>query len=122
MRWVLKSWRQMTMSASRVTSRNSAAVASRERAGETAKFRFQLDGKPLPNFPFSLIPGNVKYRGTLNETRLTTDAKGEASFKLPEPNMYWLSAAYPATAPRGPGVEQPAKRYSYSATLDVLPE
>lgn len=92
------------------------------RAGETAKFRFQLDGKPLANFPFSLIPGGVKYRGTLNETRLTTDANGEASFKLPAPNMYWLSAAYPANAPRGPGVEQPAKRYSYSATFEILPE
>jgi len=92
------------------------------RAGEKAKFRFQLDGKPLANFPFSLIPGNVKYRGTLGEMRLTTDANGEASFTLPAPNMYWLSAAYPANAPRGPGVEQPAKRYSYSATFEILPE
>ncbi len=92
------------------------------RAGEKAKFRFQLDGKPLANFPFSLIPGGVKYRGTLNEVRLTTDANGEASFTLPAPNMYWLSAAYPANAPRGPGVEQPAKRYSYSATFEILPE
>jgi hypothetical protein len=94
------------------------------RAGEKATFRFQLDGKPLPNFPFSLVPGGVKYRGTLNEVRLTTDAKGEATFTLPAPNMYWLSAAYPANAPRGPGAEGPAdaKRYSYSATLEILPE
>jgi uncharacterized GH25 family protein len=93
-------------------------------AGEKATFRFQLDGKPLPNFPFSLIPGGVKYRGTLNEVRLSTDARGEASFTLPAPNMYWLSAAYPANAPRGPGAEGPAdaKRYSYSATLEILPE
>jgi hypothetical protein len=94
------------------------------RAGEKATFRFQLDGKPLPNFPFSMVPGGVKYRGTLNEVRLSTDAKGEASFTLPAPNMYWLSAAYPANAPRGPGAEGPAdaKRWSYSATLEVLPE
>jgi uncharacterized GH25 family protein len=94
------------------------------RAGEKATFRFQLDGKPLPNFPFSLIPGGVKYRGTLGEVRLTTDAKGEATFTLPAPNMYWLSAAYPANAARGPGAEGPAeaKRYSYSATLEILPE
>lgn len=92
--------------------------------GEKATFRFQLDGKPLANFPFSLIPGGVKYRGTLNEVRLTTDAKGEATFTLPAPNMYWLSAAYPANAPRGPGEQGPAdtKRYSYSATLEILPE
>lgn len=94
------------------------------RAGEKATFRFQLDGKPLPNFPFSLIPGGVKYRGTANEVRLSTDAKGEATFTLPAPNMYWLSAAYPANAPRGPGADGPAdaKRYSYSATLEILPE
>jgi uncharacterized GH25 family protein len=92
------------------------------RSGESARFRFLLDGKPLANFPFSLIPGNVKYRGTLNEVRLTTDANGDATVTLPAPNMYWLSAAYPANAPRGPGVEQPAKRYSYSATFEILPE
>jgi len=91
-------------------------------AGENARFRFLLDGKPLPNFPFSLVPGGVKYRGTANEVRLTTDAKGEASFTLPAPNMYWLSAAYPANAPRGPGAEGPAKRYSYSATFEIQPE
>jgi hypothetical protein len=92
------------------------------RAGEKATFRFQLDGKPLPNFPFSLIPGGVKYRGTINEVRLSTDAKGEATFTLPAPNMYWLSAAYPANAPAGPGAEPLPKRYSYSATIEVLPE
>jgi hypothetical protein len=46
--------------------------------------------------------------------------------------MYWLSAKYPANepanapanAPRGPGAEGPAgaTRYSYSATLEILPE
>jgi hypothetical protein len=98
------------------------------RAGEKATFRFQLNGQPLPNFPFSLIPGGVRYRGTLNEVRLSTDARGEASFTLPAPNMYLLSATYPAPAPvngpRGPGAEGPvdAKRYSYSATLEILPE
>jgi uncharacterized GH25 family protein len=93
------------------------------RAGEKATFRFQLNGQPLPNFPFSLIPGGVKYRGTLNEVRLSTDARGEATFTLPAPNMYWLSAAYPANAARGPGEGQPdARRYSYSATLEILPE
>jgi hypothetical protein len=86
------------------------------RAGEKATFRFQLDGKPLANFPFSLVPGGVKYRGTINEVRLSTDARGEASFTLPAPNMYWLSAKYPFTE------SADTKRYSYSATLEILPE
>ena len=94
------------------------------RAGEPARVRFLLDGKPLPNFPFSLIPGGVKFRGTLGEVRFTTDANGDATIKLPMPQQYWLSAAYPANAPRGPGNEGPAesRRYSYSATLEVLPD
>jgi hypothetical protein len=90
------------------------------RAGEKATFRFQLDGKPLAHFPFSLVPGGVKYRGTLNEVRLTTDANGAATFTLPAPNMIWLSASYPANAPRG--MDGPAKRYRYSATFEILPE
>ena len=91
------------------------------RAGEPIKFRFQLDGKPLPNFPFSMVPGAVKYRGTLGELRFTTDAKGDVSFTVPEANMYWLSAKFPLEAPKGP--PQPgAKRYSYAATLEVLPQ
>jgi len=91
------------------------------RAGEQASFRFQLDGKPLANFPFSLIPGGVKYRGTLNEVRLATDARGEATFALPAPNMYWLSASYPAERP-APGAAPGGKRYTYSATFEILPE
>ena len=93
------------------------------RAGETARWRFQLDGKPMPNFAFSLVPGGVRYRGTLGEIRLTTDAKGDVNVVLPEAGMYWLSAAFPAG--RGPaGADAPpvTKRYSYSATLEILPD
>ena len=65
------------------------------------------------------MQGTVKYRGSSGEQRLTTDAKGEASFTVPAANMYWLSA----NAPFGEGKPQPgAKRYSYAATLEVLPE
>lgn len=93
------------------------------RAGETARWRFVLDGKPLANFPFSLVPGGVRHRGVLGEIRLATDAKGEAAVKLPAGGMYWLSASYPAglakgEAPKGPN----PRRYTYSATLEVLPE
>jgi len=91
------------------------------RQGETAKFRFQLDGKPLANFPFSLVPAGVKFRGTANEIRITTDARGEASFTLPAANRYWMSAKYPVEQPKGPG-EPGSRRYAYSATFEILPE
>ena len=91
------------------------------RSGETARVRFTLDGKPMANQPFSLIPGGVRYRGVLGEIRLVTDAKGEAAIKLPAANQYWLGASYPNDQRKGPP-ENGAKRYSYSATLAVLPE
>jgi len=95
------------------------------RAGETAKWRFQLDGKPLPKFAFSLTPGGVRYRGVLGEIRLTTDANGEVAVKLPAAGMYWLNAGYPVAAEKGmPPADGPAnvRRYSYAATLEILPE
>lgn len=90
------------------------------RAGEPARWRFQLDGKPLGQFAFSLIPGGVRYRGVLGEIRVSTDAKGEASVTIPNAGMYWLSANYPANRGKGPG-ENGERRYSYAATLEVLP-
>ena len=94
------------------------------RSGETAKWRFQLDGKPLPNFAFSLIPGGVKYRGVLGEIRLSTDAKGDVAVKLPAPGMYLLNAGFPVSSEKGGGASSAASqnRYSYAATVEILPE
>ena len=95
------------------------------RTGETAKWRFQLDGKPLAKFDFSLTQGGVRYRGVLGEQRLTTDVKGEVAVKLPAAGMYWLHAAYPSTRAQGPAAANaPANtlRYTYAATLEILPE
>jgi uncharacterized GH25 family protein len=89
-------------------------------AGEAARWRFQLDGKALPNFAFSLVPGGVRYRGLIGEIRVATDASGEAAVTLPAAGMYWLNASYPEAAGKGPG-EPGARRYSYAATLEVLP-
>lgn len=91
------------------------------RVGEPIRLRFQLDGKPVASMPFSVVPGTAKYRGSSGEQRLTTDAKGEASFTVAAPNMYYLSASFPGGergAPQQPG----AKRYTYAATFEVLPQ
>lgn len=91
------------------------------RVGEPIRVRFHLDGKPVANLPFSIVQGTVKYRGSAGEQRLSTDANGEASFTVPAANMYWLSAGYPFAEDKAkpqPG----AKRYTYVATLEVLPQ
>ena len=94
------------------------------RAGEKATWRFLLDGKPAPNQAFSLIPGGVKYRGTLGEVRHVTDAKGEITFTLPEANMYLVSSSWPAIAAPAPGQppQMPPRRATYGATVEVLPQ
>jgi hypothetical protein len=83
--------------------------------------RFQLDGKPAANLAFSVIPGTAKYRGASGEQRLTTDAKGEASFTVAAPNMYWINASFPG-GERGAQQAPVAKRYTYAATVEVLPQ
>lgn len=100
-------------------------------AGEKANFRVLLDGNPVPNFKLSVVPGGVRYRGVLKEIPATTNAKGEFSVTLPAPGMYWIGAGYPARgeateAPQpakapSQAPEQPAKRFSYSGTFEVLP-
>ena len=94
------------------------------RAGEKATWRFLLDGKPAANQGVSLIPGGVRYRGTLGEIRKTTDAKGELTFELPAAGMYMVSSSWPAAAPSKPGQppQMPARRASYAATIEILPE
>ena len=94
------------------------------RAGEQAAWRFLLDGKPAANLAFSLIPGGVRYRGTLGEIRLSTDARGEASFTIPAAGMYLVSSAWPAVAAPQPGQppQMPPRRVTYAATVEVLPQ
>lgn len=94
------------------------------RAGEKATWRFLLDGKPAANQGVSLIPGGVRYRGTLGEIRQNTDAKGELTITLPAAGMYMVSSSWPAAAPQVPGQppQMPARRASYAATVEILPE
>lgn len=108
-------------------------------AGQKTGFRFLIDGKPAAKLGFSLVPGGVRYRGVLNEIRLVTNDKGEASLTWPAAGMYWVTASWPERVPgmedQGPGTgqneskgeskgqtAQPARRLSYSATLEVLPQ
>lgn len=97
------------------------------RAGEEAKWKFLLDGKPAADQAFSLIPGGVRYRGTLGEIRMTTDAKGEVTFKIPQAGMYLVSSSWPAPPAAqagqqaGPRPMSP-RRVTYAATVEVLPQ
>jgi uncharacterized GH25 family protein len=94
------------------------------RAGEKVTWRLLLDGKPAPNLGVSLIPGGVRYRGTLGEIRQNTDAKGELTLTLPAAGAYMVSSSWPAAAAPVPGQppQMAPRRATYAAVLEILPD
>jgi uncharacterized GH25 family protein len=97
--------------------------------GEAGNFKLLLDGKPASNVEVTVIPGGSRYRDKVGEMKLTSDADGKFSVNWPEAGMYWINAstggagAGGATGPggqRGGTLAAPARRASYSATVEVF--
>ncbi|MDO9179443.1 MAG: DUF4198 domain-containing protein [Agitococcus sp.] len=94
-------------------------------AKEKSTFNVLFDGKPLANAVVTIAAGGVRYRGVLNEITATTNAQGEFNVTWPFAEMYWLKLSYPSAPTmkiEGAPAEMPEKRYSYAATLEVLPQ
>jgi len=94
-------------------------------AGSKATFSFLIDGKPAAGLDVTVIPGGIRYRDRLGEMKLTTDKDGRFSVTWPQPGMYWIGASHGATGPMeqsGGSASQPARRASYAATLEILPQ
>lgn len=94
--------------------------------GEPMRLQFLLDGKPAANIKVSVVPGGVRYRGGIKDQTLTTNDKGEITVNWEFAGMYWINASVGGGRP-GPGEERkadapPARRVSYSATVEVLPQ
>jgi uncharacterized GH25 family protein len=87
-------------------------------AGESASFRFLVDGKPAVGLKVRVIPGGKRYRNAENAQELTTGPDGVVTISWPEPGMYWMNATLTddkATAPRAT-----QRRMNYATTLEVL--
>ncbi|HET9509605.1 MAG TPA: DUF4198 domain-containing protein, partial [Sphingomonas sp.] len=63
-------------------------------AGETAKFRFLVDGKPASGLKVTVVPGGKRYRDAEGARELTTGADGVVAVDWPAAGMYWLNATY----------------------------
>ena len=88
-------------------------------AGEAASFKLLIDGEPAADVSVEIVPGATRYRDSQNEIIVKTDADGRFGVTWPTPGMYWLEASLQdknATAPAT------ARRASYVATLEVLPQ
>lgn len=87
-------------------------------AGETARFRLLVDGKPAAGVKVTVIPGGDRYRDDVGTMLLTSGADGVVAVKWPRAGMYWLGAeaedAYPAQR------RADTRRMSYAATLEVM--
>ena len=86
-------------------------------AGEAAKFRLLIDGKPATGAQLTVVPGGIRYRDSINEIKATSDADGFVSVTWPEAGMYWLEAVFEDDNAQTPNAK---RRATYVATLEVM--
>lgn len=88
--------------------------------GETARFVLMLDGKPLPGTDVEIVPEGSRYRDTVKELIVSTDAQGRFDMTWPAPGRYWLHAEHRGrvTDEKSPAGERLS---AYAVTLEVLP-
>lgn len=89
-------------------------------AGESASFRFLLDGKPAAGQKVAVVPGGTRYRNDAGDIELTADKDGKISFTWPAAGMYYVQARGRDDKATLPGAKE--RRVGYGATLEVLPK
>lgn len=87
-------------------------------AGEPARFRFLIDGKPAPGLKVTVIPGGKRYRNAEGAVELTTGNDGVLTVNWPNAGMYWLNAT--ASDARTSNPKATERRMSYVTTLEVM--
>ncbi len=89
-------------------------------AGEPAKFRFLLDGKPAKDLSVGIIAGGTRYRDAPAALELKADADGVITVTWPAAGLYWLDAEIKDENATVPGAKK--RTAAYNATLEVLPQ
>lgn len=87
-------------------------------AEETATFQFVIDGKPAQGVEIEIVPGGSRYRDSLDDIKVKTDASGKFQVTWPAAGMYWLEAIAPAAKSPLAGVGE--RSASYIGTFEVL--
>ncbi|KQM20673.1 nickel uptake transporter family protein [Sphingomonas sp. Leaf24] len=86
-------------------------------AGEQARFRFLVDGRPAPGLKVTVVPGGKRYRNAEGARELTTGTDGVLAIDWPAAGMYWLSASHEDAKPSV--ARATARRMGYVTTLEV---
>ncbi|HEY9091369.1 DUF4198 domain-containing protein [Parasphingorhabdus sp.] len=87
--------------------------------GEAAQFKFLIDGKPAADMEIEWVRGGTRYRDTVEDMNLKTDAAGIFEVTVDEPGLYYLEASVSDDEVSIPKVN--SRRSSYSAVLEFLP-
>ncbi|WP_101674934.1 DUF4198 domain-containing protein [Alloalcanivorax mobilis] len=88
-------------------------------AGETARFRFLMEGKPAAGIEVSVMPEGTRYRDQQQEWTVKGDDNGEISLTWPRAGRYYLEATYSDELAAHPDVDN--RRIQYMGTFEVLP-
>ena len=69
--------------------------------------------------PLEIVPGGIRYRNKLNDSKVTTDDSGSFSVTWPGAGFYWMSASVRDSKS---SIKDATRNASYSTTVAVLPE
>lgn len=86
--------------------------------GETASFRFLVDGKPAAGLKVTVVPGGKRYRNDDGARELTAGADGVVQIDWPAAGMYWINATTTDEKTSEPRATQ--RRLNYMTTVEVL--
>ena len=87
-------------------------------AGETARFRFLIDGRPASGLKVTVIPGGDRYREESEELDFTADKDGVVAITWPSAGMYWVGAEAEDKSPSEKRAE--VRKMNYAVTLEVM--
>lgn len=88
--------------------------------GESAQFRFDIDGKPAAGVEIALVGGASRYPEQIKEMKLVTDAGGKVAITWPQPGLWWLEAS--AEDGKTSVAQAKERRLKYVATFEVQPQ
>jgi uncharacterized GH25 family protein len=87
--------------------------------GDTATFQLLFDGKPAAGVDVTIVPGGIRYRDKLLDTKTKSGADGRFAITWTGPGMYLIDASLANQKPTVARATE--RRASYSATFEVLP-
>ncbi|KAF0807041.1 hypothetical protein A6D6_01040 [Alcanivorax xiamenensis] len=87
--------------------------------GETARFRFVIDGKPAAGLEVLLLPAGTRYRDAQQDWAVTSDDNGEVAIDWPHAGRFFMEAE--TTDQNTSDKQAESRRLGYLGTFEVLP-